>query len=71
MGAGSRKCTAVSKSGEVCRAWATIYSDPPLCAAHNGKVGTAESCSSKCGDQGPGGPLLILLEQYDLYRPAI
>lgn len=34
MGSGSRRCTAFKKDGKPCRAWATIYSDPPRCASH-------------------------------------
>lgn len=32
----SQKCTAVTKTGMPCKAWAVIGSDPPRCAAHGG-----------------------------------
>jgi hypothetical protein len=34
-----RKCSALTKAGTPCRAWAVPGTDPPLCAAHNGKPG--------------------------------
>ncbi len=33
-----RKCTARTRSGPPCRAWAMHGSDPPRCAAHRGDV---------------------------------
>ncbi|MDX1417477.1 MAG: hypothetical protein R3293_24950 [Candidatus Promineifilaceae bacterium] len=59
MGSGSRRCTAVTKSGTACRSWATIYSDPPLCAAHhlNGRDETAAEARAQ--------PLRVLLEQFE------
>lgn len=32
----SRKCSATTKAGSPCRAWALTDSDPPLCSAHSG-----------------------------------
>ncbi len=32
----SRRCTALSASGDPCRAWAVRASDPPRCAPHGG-----------------------------------
>lgn len=33
----SRRCSATTKSGNPCKAWALIESDPPLCSAHSGR----------------------------------
>ena len=30
-------CSATTKSGRPCRAWAVHYSDPPLCSSHSGR----------------------------------
>lgn len=38
-GAGSVRCSSVCADGSPCRAWAVRGSDPPLCAAHSGRVG--------------------------------
>lgn len=32
-----RRCTALRKNGERCRAWAARHTDPPLCATHAGR----------------------------------
>lgn len=36
--ADKRKCSAVCKNGNPCRAWALVGSDPPLCTIHAGKT---------------------------------
>jgi hypothetical protein len=38
-GSSSRRCSATCANGKPCRAWALRGSEPPLCAAHSGKVG--------------------------------
>jgi len=38
---GSRRCTALRKDGEPCRAWAVRGSDPPRCGAHGGGSASA------------------------------
>ena len=35
----SIRCSAACADGSACRAWAMRGSDPPLCAAHSGRVG--------------------------------
>lgn len=31
------RCSAVTKAGKPCRAWAIVGSNPPLCSAHSGR----------------------------------
>jgi hypothetical protein len=31
-------CSATTKSGRPCRAWAVHYTDPPLCSSHSGRT---------------------------------
>ena len=51
-----RKCTALTRSGPPCRAWAERGSDPPRCAAHrgDGRRGDKATPQAPPAPAGPG-----------------